>query len=42
MKEQYYSRHNLNFMLYEVLDVLSLAKHPHFAAHDAESCKMGK
>jgi butyryl-CoA dehydrogenase len=40
MKEQYYSRHNLNFMLYEVLDVLSLAKHPHFAAHDAESCNM--
>jgi alkylation response protein AidB-like acyl-CoA dehydrogenase len=40
MKEQYYSRRNLNFMLYEVLDILSLAKHPYFALHDAESCNM--
>jgi butyryl-CoA dehydrogenase len=27
-------------MLYEVLDVLSLTKHPYFALHDAESCNM--
>lgn len=35
MKEQYYSRRNVNFMLYEVLDVLSMTKHPYFSAHDA-------
>ena len=35
-----YSRRNLHFMLYEVLDVLSLTKHPYFAAHDAESFNM--
>jgi len=40
MKEQYYSRQNLHFILYEVLDVLSLTKHPYFAGHDAESCNM--
>ena len=40
MATQYYSRRNLNFMLYEVLDVLSLTKHPYFAAHDAESFNM--
>ena len=27
-------------MLYEVMDVLSLTKHPYFAAHDAESFNM--
>ncbi|MEP7109763.1 MAG: acyl-CoA dehydrogenase [Ferruginibacter sp.] len=40
MKGQYYSRRNLNFMLHEVLDVLSLAKHPRFAAHTVESAGM--
>ncbi len=40
MSTQYYSRRNLNFMLYEVLDVLLLTKHPYFAAHDIESCTM--
>jgi alkylation response protein AidB-like acyl-CoA dehydrogenase len=40
MENQYYSRRNLNFMLYEVMDVLSLTKHPYFAAHDADSCDM--
>jgi len=40
MPAQYYSHRNLHFILYEVLDVLSLAKHPYFAAHDAESCNM--
>ena len=40
MERQYYSRRNLNFMLYEVLDVLQLTKHPYFAAHDADSCDM--
>jgi alkylation response protein AidB-like acyl-CoA dehydrogenase len=40
MSNQYYSRRNLNFMLYEVLDVLQLTKHPYFALHDAESCNM--
>jgi alkylation response protein AidB-like acyl-CoA dehydrogenase len=40
MKEQYYSRRNLNFMLYELLDVLSLTKEPYFAAHDAVSFDM--
>jgi alkylation response protein AidB-like acyl-CoA dehydrogenase len=39
MKE-HYSRRNLNFMLYEVLDVLQLTKHPYFAAHDAGSFNM--
>ena len=40
MKGQYYSRQNLDFILYEVMDVLSLTKHPYFAAHDAMSCNM--
>ncbi len=35
-----YSRRNLDFMLYEVLDVLSLTKHPYFAVHDAGSFNM--
>ena len=39
MKE-HYSKRNLNFMLYEVLDVLQLTKHPYFAAHDADSLNM--
>ncbi|MEP7143107.1 MAG: acyl-CoA dehydrogenase [Ferruginibacter sp.] len=40
MATQYFSKRNLHFMLYEVLDVLSLTKHPYFAAHDAESFNM--
>jgi butyryl-CoA dehydrogenase len=40
MTDQHYSKRNLNFMLYEVLDVLSLTNHPYFAAHDLESCNM--
>jgi alkylation response protein AidB-like acyl-CoA dehydrogenase len=35
-----YSRQNLHFMLYEVLDVLSLTKHPYFALHNAETMNM--
>jgi alkylation response protein AidB-like acyl-CoA dehydrogenase len=35
-----YSRRNLHFLLYEVLDVLSLTSHSYFAAHDAESFNM--
>jgi len=38
--EKYYSRRNLNFMLYEVMDVLSLTKHEYFSAHDKESMNM--
>lgn len=40
MRAQYYSRQNLNFMLYEVLDVLSLTEHPYFAEHDTLSFNM--
>src|SRR5688572_14948374 len=40
MSTPLYSRRNLHFMLFEVLDVLSLTKHPYFAAHDAESFNM--
>jgi len=40
MSAPLYSRRNLQFMLYEVFDVLSLIKHPYFAAHDAESFNM--
>ncbi len=40
MSVPYYSRRNLHFILYEVQDVLSLLKHPYFAAHNAESFNM--
>ncbi|CAN5711741.1 acyl-CoA dehydrogenase [soil metagenome] len=40
MKVQYYSHRNLHFILYEVLDVLSLTKHAYFSAHDAETCNI--
>jgi hypothetical protein len=40
MTDQHYSKLNLYFMLYKVLDVLSLTNHPYFAAHDLESCNM--
>ncbi|MEO7044301.1 MAG: acyl-CoA dehydrogenase [Ferruginibacter sp.] len=40
MATKYFSKRNLHFMLYEVLDVLSLAKDPYFSAHDAESFNM--
>ena len=39
-KEKYYSRRNLDFILYEVLDILSLAKEDYFSAHDAETMAM--
>jgi butyryl-CoA dehydrogenase len=39
-KEKYYSRRNLDFILYEVLDILSLAKEDYFSAHDAETMDM--
>lgn len=40
MADKYFSRHNLDFILYEVLDVLSLAKHNYFSMHDAETFAM--
>ena len=38
--KKYYSRRNLDFIIYEVLDIVSLTKHPYFADHDAESFEM--
>ena len=38
--KKYYSRRNLDFLIYEVLDIVSLTKHPYFADHDAESFEM--
>jgi len=35
-----YSMYNLHFILYEVLDVLSLTKHSYFSAHDREGFNM--
>lgn len=40
MKEKNFSRRNLDFILYEVHDILSLTLHRYFAAHDRESCNM--
>jgi len=40
MNVQTYSRRNLNFLLYEVHDVLSLTEHPYFSTHDAFSFDM--
>ena len=40
MSTPLYSRRNLRFMLFEVLDVLALTKYPYFAAHDAGSFNM--
>jgi alkylation response protein AidB-like acyl-CoA dehydrogenase len=37
---QYFSRRNLNFMLYEVLNAPDLTKYPHFSAHDRETFDM--
>lgn len=39
-KEKYYSRRNLNFMLFEVLDMHSLTRHEYFSAHNEESMNM--
>ena len=41
MEERLYSKRNLGFMLYEVMDSLSLTRHPYFAAHNRESFDMG-
>src|SRR6187401_1692075 len=35
--QPYYSKRNHSFLLYEVLDVLQLTKHPYFSAHDRET-----
>jgi alkylation response protein AidB-like acyl-CoA dehydrogenase len=40
MKGQYYSRRNINFLLYEVMGVQQFTNHAYFAAHDAESFNM--
>ena len=40
MSTSLYSRRNLHFMLYEVLDVLELTNHSYFGAHDKESFNM--
>ena len=40
MEERLYSKRNLGFMLYEVMDSLSLTRHPYFAAHNRESFDM--
>lgn len=40
MSKLFYSRRNINFMLYEVMDVLSLANYTYFSAHDIESYNM--
>ena len=34
MAKKYISRRNLDFMLYEVFDVVSLTKHPYYKAHN--------
>jgi len=39
-KQKYYSRRNLDFILFEVLEILSLTKHDYFSAHDAETMGM--
>jgi len=40
MAGKYFSRRNLDFILYEVLDVLSLTKHDYFSMHDMETFAM--
>lgn len=40
MSKLFYSRRNINFMLYEVMDVLSLANHSYFSDHNKESYTM--
>lgn len=40
MAQKTFSRRNLDFTLFEVLDVLSLTKHEYFGAHDAETFQM--
>lgn len=37
MTNKYFSRRNLDFILYEVLDVLSLTQYAYFSIHDAET-----
>ncbi|TAH14607.1 MAG: acyl-CoA dehydrogenase, partial [Runella slithyformis] len=37
---QYFSRRNLNFLLYEVFNVPALNQLPHFEAHDRETFDM--
>jgi butyryl-CoA dehydrogenase len=40
MAARLYSKYNLHFMMYEVLEVCALTKRPYFALHDAESFNM--
>lgn len=40
MQNRSFSRRNLDFTLFEVLDVLSLTKHEYFNAHDSETFGM--
>jgi alkylation response protein AidB-like acyl-CoA dehydrogenase len=40
MADKYFSRRNLDFILYEVLDILSLTKHDYFSMHDAQTFAM--
>lgn len=40
MENRLYSLRNLHFILYELLDVVSLTQYPYFSAHDKESMNM--
>ncbi|MEY4934508.1 MAG: hypothetical protein RIS64_867 [Bacteroidota bacterium] len=40
MSDQHFSRRNIDFLLFEVLEALSLTKHAYFSAHDRETFSM--
>jgi alkylation response protein AidB-like acyl-CoA dehydrogenase len=40
MSDKYFSRRNMDFTLFEVLNVTDLAQHPYFSAHDKDTLSM--
>ncbi|MEO0044544.1 MAG: hypothetical protein RL329_3992 [Bacteroidota bacterium] len=40
MSDQFFSRRNIDFLLYEVLEALSLTQHEYYSAHDRDTFSM--